>query len=32
MDEAFNSSTFSKDKARLVEHQIARELLVKVLE
>ena len=32
MDEPFNYSVFSKNKARLLEHQIAREFLGKVLE
>lgn len=32
MDEAFDASTFSKNKARLLEHQVAREFLGKVLE
>jgi transposase len=31
-DEAFDASTFSKNKARLLEHQIAREFLSKVIE
>ena len=31
MDESFNYSVFSKNKARLLEHQIAREFLGKVL-
>jgi transposase len=32
MDESFNYSVFSKNKARLLEHQVARELLGKVIE
>jgi transposase len=32
MDESFNYSVFSKNKARLLEHQVAREFLGKVLE
>lgn len=32
MDEGFNPSVFSKNKDRLLEHQIAREFLVKVIE
>lgn len=32
MDESFNYSVFSKNKDRLLEHQVAREFLVKVIE
>jgi len=32
MDEPFNFSVFSKNKARLLEHQVAREFLGKVIE
>ncbi len=32
MDESFNFSTFSKNRTRLLEHQIAREFLAKVVE
>jgi transposase len=32
MDEGFNASVFSKNKERLLEHQVAREFLVKVIE
>jgi transposase len=32
MDEGFNPSVFSKNKDRLLEHQVAREFLVKVIE
>jgi transposase len=32
MDEGFDSTVFSKNKERLLEHQVAREFLVKVIE
>jgi transposase len=32
MDDSFNYSVFSKNKARLLEHQVSRELLGKVIE
>jgi len=32
MDESFNSSVFSKNKDRLLEHQVAREFLLKVID